>query len=285
MIAKPTNRDQARSNAILAAERAEGARSAVDSVSHANLAQAWAAIAETFPQDETTMESRLVDSLPETAPTGFMRLSDEERETIEALRSGKATVHLNSLRDKDQRYSSDLVKKLLGAASGGTLGKVYVGLFDSGLSEQQAIDAINNMMNQGIVFREVEGNRTKSYPVTLDEARTYENGDWIKTEAPNGEVFTWQVNEHGGMALHGERGALMSGGNPRNFIVQASDDKEHAARVAHALIVGLLRWAYTGKLAIKAEDVDRCSKRPLSFSVKDGNWTIRLADDGDTVDQ
>ncbi|HET9725768.1 MAG TPA: hypothetical protein VFP28_02560 [Gemmatimonadales bacterium] len=37
----------------------------------------------------------------------------------------------------------------------GTLGKVYGALLRAGLNQSQAIDAVNYMQNEGVLFREV----------------------------------------------------------------------------------------------------------------------------------
>ena len=52
MILNPTTREQARSNAITAAEMAADAEDSTGGAAYAQLAQAWAAIAEVFPHED-----------------------------------------------------------------------------------------------------------------------------------------------------------------------------------------------------------------------------------------
>lgn len=97
MIPKPTTRDQARTNAILAAEDAEmnmvpGGIAALAS-GQVELSKAWSAIAQTFP-DPDTYEIRGDDRTQYVIPVPPFALSESERDTVEHLREGSlVTVH------------------------------------------------------------------------------------------------------------------------------------------------------------------------------------------------
>lgn len=86
MIAKPTTRQQARQNAVMAAENAHFAAEEQETgpehaTSWADVSQAWSAIAQTFPYDES--DDRMLDIL-----------TPSERETMDRLREGSlTTVH------------------------------------------------------------------------------------------------------------------------------------------------------------------------------------------------
>jgi hypothetical protein len=89
---KPTHRDQARSNAIHAAESAhtKAVVSQPMATRWAAVSQAWSAVAETFPHEDTVTE---VQAVEDTNPhSGLMVLTHDERETILALRENRARV-------------------------------------------------------------------------------------------------------------------------------------------------------------------------------------------------
>lgn len=95
MIPKPITRDQARQNAIMAAENAHFAAEEQEAgsehaLSWAQVSRAWSDITQTFPYDEPdTYEVQENDS--NTRP---VMLTSSERETIERLREGSlVTVH------------------------------------------------------------------------------------------------------------------------------------------------------------------------------------------------
>lgn len=92
MIPKPITRDQARQNAILAAEEAHLNARGGTPQQWALVSQAWSDIAQTFPYDEPeTYEVRGDDATIYTVP---FEVTASERETLVQIREGSlTTVH------------------------------------------------------------------------------------------------------------------------------------------------------------------------------------------------
>lgn len=94
MIPKPTTRDQARQNAILAAEQAHVRANGGTPQQWAQVSRAWSDIAQTFPYDEP--ETYEVQGDDGTVEEGYryVPLTASERDTIDQLREGSlTTVH------------------------------------------------------------------------------------------------------------------------------------------------------------------------------------------------
>jgi hypothetical protein len=92
MIPKPTTREQARSNAIMAAEEAHTNPRAETTIAWAAVSRAWSDIAQTFPYDEPEYhEIREDDHTIYTVP---FEVTPEERGVICEIREGSlVTVH------------------------------------------------------------------------------------------------------------------------------------------------------------------------------------------------
>lgn len=57
-----------------------------------------------------------------------------------------------------------------------TLAKVYFGLANAGVTGQQAIDAVNQMQNEGILFREREPETTRPDVSAVFKRTTHPGG-------------------------------------------------------------------------------------------------------------
>lgn len=67
-----------------------------------------------------------------------------------------------------------------------TLRKVYEGLLKAGIFGQQAVDAVNQMQNQGILFREKKPKR-RGRPPKAESTPQEATGDaWAPKDGPDG---------------------------------------------------------------------------------------------------
>ena len=67
-----------------------------------------------------------------------------------------------------------------------TLRKVYEGLLAAGIFGQQAVDAVNQMQNQGILFRENKPKRRGRPPKAESTPQKPVEDAWTPTDGPSG---------------------------------------------------------------------------------------------------
>ena len=67
-----------------------------------------------------------------------------------------------------------------------TLRKVYEGLLKAGIFGQQAVDAVSEMQNQGILFRENKPKRRGRPPKAEKTPQEAEEDAWTPKDVPSG---------------------------------------------------------------------------------------------------
>jgi hypothetical protein len=104
-------------------------------------------------------------------------------------------------------------------------------------------------------------------------------GKQFQTIDAYGKVYTWEVNEWGGVGLCHDNGARMTtGANPAEDVRDDRMNPADAVNVLRALVAGRLAWSDSGKMVMNLTDFNRYTMMDLVVDVRGNIITVRLAE-------
>jgi hypothetical protein len=300
MILKPTTRDQARSNAIVAAELAHDEGGSPRAKYWANVSQAWAAIAETFPDKGVSGETPPRDVV--FLPGDKIYTEDEDSNNLyrfTVLKSGDLVL------EGDSRPVPDVADY----HDEGTLTKVRDAL-NRALRPGAAESCITEMQNAGILFREInplgdvpEGHKGNDVylikmALTSSEYRMVHQvraGDSVVVPKAISNAWPLTNDEADTILALRDGTAVVHPASGRKASVHAAESPAKALKhgvvgTGHPITPGVLQilrafvgaqvvWSPTDSLKMSRVDFDRYKTTELVLEEEGNTFTIRLAPD------